>query len=146
MNDDININKNMIVNVLVMDDVVMVRERIVSILSDISSIGPIVQTGDTQSAVDLIAQYQPKVIVLDIQVPGTNELRNGIDVLKWARKHYPSLWVIMLSNFDSPRYREACTQAGAVHFFDKSREFEQLSKAVRNLLADVLDPDVISNP
>ena len=25
-------------------------------------------------------------------------------------------------------------------------EFEQLSKAVRNLLADVLDPDVISNP
>ncbi len=129
------------VNVLIMDDVTVVRERIVEILAEIPKIGDIAQAIDTTSAVNLIAKYLPKVIILDIQVPGTPELRNGIDVLKWVRIHHPTSSVIMLSNFDIPRYREACTQAGALHFFDKSREFEKLSGVVRQLLNDTAHSD-----
>lgn len=121
-------------SVLVMDDAIVVRDRIVEILVEIPGIGVILQAGDTQSAIVLIEKHQPCVIILDIQVPGTAGLRDGIDVLKWVQARYPALNVIMLSNFDIPRYRHACENAGARYFFDKSIEFEQLSTVVTGLL------------
>ena len=127
----------MFVTVLVMDDAVVVRKRIVAMLSEVKEIDQILEADTTQSAANLIEAYQPRVIILDIQVPGTTELRNGIDVLKWVRHRYPHMHVIMISNFDIPRYRDTCNASGAAHFFDKSSEFEQLPHAVKDLLADV---------
>lgn len=123
----------MVVNVLVMDDANVVRERIVEMLSEFQ-IGEILEADTTQTAASLIEKHQPRVAILDIQVPGTTELRNGIDVLKWIRNRYPSTAVIMISNFDIPRYRDTCNASGAAHFFDKSSEFEQLPYAVKHLL------------
>ena len=123
----------MVVNVLVMDDANVVRERIVEMLGELQ-IGEILEADTTQTAASLIEKHQPRVAILDIQVPGTTELRNGIDVLKWIRNRYPSTAVIMISNFDIPRYRDTCNASGAAHFFDKSSEFEQLPCAVKHLL------------
>ncbi len=47
--------------------------------------------------------------------------------------------VIMLSNFNIPHYRQACAEAGALHFFDKSSEFEILPSVVRHLLDDMVN-------
>ena len=91
-------------NVLVMDDANVVRERIVEMLTELQ-IGEILEADTTQTAASLIEKHQPRVAILDIQVPGTTELRNGIDVLKWIRNCYPSTAVIMISNFDIPRSR-----------------------------------------
>lgn len=118
-----------------MDDSIVVRDRIVEILSEVPGVNRVLQAGDTQSAVELISKYQPPIIILDIQVPGTAEMRNGIDVLKWTRSHFVQSQIIMLSNFDIPRYRDACMAAGAYRFFDKSSDFEQLPVVIADLLS-----------
>ena len=120
--------------VLIMDDAAVVRERIVNLLSEINDIGEIIQAEDADSAERLAREHKPQIIILDIQVPGSDKLRNGIDVLKSVVRYAPASVVIMLSNYASPRYRDECRRAGARYFFDKSSEFDRLPAAIREIM------------
>jgi DNA-binding NarL/FixJ family response regulator len=125
---------SMSIAVLIMDDAAVVRKRIVDLLSEVDDIGEIIQAEDVTSAIRLIEQYKPLIVILDIQVPGSDKLRNGIDVLQFVARLYPSSVVIMLSNYSSARYREECKRAGARFFFDKSSEFDHLPAAIRDIM------------
>ena len=122
------------IDVLIMDDTAIVRERIVKLLSDIKDIGKIIQAVDAESAVWLVREHKPQIVILDIQVPGSDKLRNGIDVLKSVVRYTPSTAVIMLSNYASSRYREECQREGARFIFDKSSEFDQLPTVIREIV------------
>jgi len=121
-------------NLLIMDDAISIRERIVELLSEVPGIEKIYESGDAASAVTVLAEHQPDSVILDIQVPPAPGLRNGIDVLRVVKKHYPSTGVIMLTNFANPFYQEECKRLGADYFFDKSSEFDKLPEAVAQLM------------
>jgi DNA-binding NarL/FixJ family response regulator len=133
------VNANM--NLLVMDDAASIRERIVELLSEIQGIDEILESGDAASAVKLISEKQPGVVILDIQVPPSGPLRNGIDVLKLTKLQFPKTGVIVLTNFANPRYRDECTRLGADFFFDKSSEFEQVPEAVMTIMRRAANVD-----
>ncbi len=118
------------VNVLIMDDASVVRKLIVDLLSEIKDIATIFQAEDAASAVRLFNQHKPEIAILDIKVPGSNGLKNGIDVLKALKNLSPGAAVIMLTNHANARYSAECKQAGADFFFDKSREFDKLPGAI----------------
>lgn len=118
--------------ILILDDVDVVRSRILDMLRDLKV--DFLEANSAPSAVQAIRQYQPKVAILDIQVPGDALLKNGMDVLRWAHINYPKTAVIMITNFDLPQYRKVCTALGAAHFFDKSHEIDQLYEAVKELI------------
>jgi DNA-binding NarL/FixJ family response regulator len=121
-------------NLLVMDDAAGIRERIVELLSEIQGIDEIFESEDAASAMTLIHERQPGVVILDIQVPPAGPLRNGIDVLKVTKQQFPRTGVIMLTNFAYARYRDECARLGADFFFDKSSEFEQVPDAVMHIM------------
>jgi DNA-binding NarL/FixJ family response regulator len=121
-------------NLLVMDDAAAIRERVVELLSDIHEIDEILESEDAVSALRLIGEKRPAVVILDIQVPPSGMLRNGIDVLRLTKQQFPKTGVIMLTNFANPRYRDECARLGADFFFDKSSEFEQVPEAVLTIL------------
>lgn len=124
----------MLMNLLIMDDAALIRGRIVELLSELKGIDAIYESEDVASAVKMIKEHEPEVIILDIQVPPDGALRNGIDLLKMTKKQYPDSGVIMLTNFANKHYQEECRRAGADFFFDKSSEFEQLPDAVVALM------------
>lgn len=119
---------------LIMDDAANIRKRIVELLSEVNGINAIYQSEDAASAARLLSELQPDVVILDIQVPPGPGLRNGIDVLKLAKKQYPKSGIIMLTNFANPYYRDECQRLGADFFFDKSSEFEQVPEAVMQII------------
>jgi len=123
------------VNILVVDDVPIVRERVVDLLSDAIPLGSVAQADDAKSAVDAVVDFNPEIVVLDISIPGTNELRNGIDVLKWIKRHNANIYVVMLTNFGYLEYREECRRAGAFAFLDKSHEFDKLPDVIDEIVA-----------
>lgn len=126
-------------NLLVMDDAPHIRERIVELVSEILGIDEILESEDAASAVKLINERQPDVAILDIQVPPSGLLRNGIDVLRLTKQQSPKTGVIMLTNFANPRYRDECVRLGADFFFDKSSEFEQVPAAVMHIMRRTAD-------
>ena len=125
-------------HVIVVDDVPMMREHITDILVETGLVGIIGLAADARTALEVIQEAQPQVVILDIGIPGTAELRNGIDVLKWIKQTLPQIYVVMLTNMSEPAYRAECLRLGAFAFLDKSREFERLPEVIENILGLVL--------
>ena len=116
--------------VLIADDSELMRERLVTMLSELPNIEIIGQARDGMEAIDFIQTLKPDVVILDIRMPG----RNGIDVLKRIKEDDTTPKVIMFTNYPYPQYRHKCLKAGADFFFDKSMDFEQFIH-VLNMLA-----------
>ena len=108
--------------VLIVDDSKQVRERLISLLSEHPKIRIVGQAGDGVEAIDALNKLGPDTVILDIRLPG----RNGIELLKEIKSAHPEITVIMLTNYDFDLYRRQCGQFGADHFFNKTREFEQV--------------------
>ena len=123
--------------VLILDDAAIIRTLTIALLRESTTteaiVGTILEAADIVSAMQLLAQHRPRIIILDIKVPGYASLRNGIDVLKVVKASYPATEVIMLTNHATNHYRVECMRLGAAFFLDKSVEFDQLPVAVEAL-------------
>ena len=117
--------------VVVVDDVLIIREHITEILKETGLVGIIGWAEDARSALEAIHEFWPNVVILDIGIPGTLELRNGIAVLKWIKRTYPLIYVVMLTNMSDSVYREECLRAGAFSFLDKSQPDRRRLRPIR---------------
>lgn len=115
--------------VLIIDDSEAVREALKDILSEISKVELIGEASDGESGIDLITQLKPQAIILDLNMPKIN----GLDVLSFVKKNYPSIVVIIMTNYPTEYFRLKCRKLGADYFFDKSNEFELIYKALDDI-------------
>jgi DNA-binding NarL/FixJ family response regulator len=117
--------------VFIADDSALMRQRLVSLLSEVEGVELVGQAGDAHEALEAIRRLKPDVAILDIRMPGGN----GITVLEAVRAGEATPVVIMLTAFPYPQYRKKCLEAGADHFFDKATEFDSVLKALEQLRA-----------
>ena len=115
--------------VFVADDSVIVRERIVDMLSQIRNIDIIGQTGDGNTALTLIHKLYPDVAIIDIRMPG----KNGVKVLQCIKKEKPDIKVIVITNYPYSVYRKVCMEEGADLFFEKSGDFRTIVNFLDNV-------------
>ena len=118
-----------IVRVFIVDDSAILRERLITMLSELKGIQVIGQAKSSTEAEEAIPELKPDVVILDIRMHGGN----GIEVLKNIKKDKNPPLVIMLTNYPYPQYRKKCGDAGANFFFDKSTEFEKITKVLKRL-------------
>ena len=119
------------ITVFIVDDSPPVRERLVHMVSQCSGVEIVGQTGDPQAALDAIRRSPPRVIILDIRLPGCS----GIDLLPDIKKLDPAPVVIMLTNYPYPQYRERSMKAGADFFLNKSNEFQRIGEILEKVLS-----------
>lgn len=116
-------------SVFVVDDSPVVRDRLVTLLSDLPDVEVVGQADIAFEAIASIRKLRPSVIVLDISMPGGS----GMHVLETIKQDRPEPTVIMLTNFAHDHYRQKCLALGADYFFDKSTEFERVAEVLRQL-------------
>ncbi len=112
-----------------MDDSPIVRERLIALLAELSTVEVVGQAGSAFEAVHAIRKLKPSAVVLDISMPGGS----GILVLETLKREKPSPVVIILTNFSQEPYRQRCRELGADFFFDKSTEFEKVMDVLRGV-------------
>ncbi len=110
------------ITVLIADDSLVVRERLVAILDELAGIQIVGQAENVTEAIEAIRKLRPDVVILDIRMPGGS----GIDVLHHIKREETRPRVIILTNYPFPEYRQRCLNAGANFFLDKSTEFDQI--------------------
>ena len=110
--------------VFIVDGSEIIRERLVTLLSEIKEIEIIGPTADAVEATKFIFKSQPDAAILDIYFPRLS----GMHVLRYIKEMKPTPMVIILTNHSYPQYREKCLQAGAEFFFDKSTEFQKVRR------------------
>jgi DNA-binding NarL/FixJ family response regulator len=116
--------------VFVVDDSVLMRQRLKRMLADMHDVVVIGEAGAVQEATDAILKQKPDVVLLDIELFNGN----GMDVLHSLKKSEPAPAVIILTNYPYPQYRQKCLEAGADFFFIKSSEFDHVVPALEQLM------------
>jgi len=101
-------------NVYVVDDSAVVRERLISMLSEMKKTEIIGEGGDAVEAFQFIQQSNPDVVILDLRMPGGG----GMGLLKKLRKSARIPITVVLTNYPYPHYRKKCLEAGAKYFLD----------------------------
>ncbi len=118
--------------VFIVDDSTLVRERIITMISEHPGIEIIGQAKHAQEGINSIIKLKPDVVILDIRMPGGN----GIEVLKNIKKNNSAPTIIILTNYPYPQYRKKCIEAGADYFFDKSTEFNKIIEVIKKLIKE----------
>jgi two-component system response regulator DevR len=117
------------VRVLIVDDSSIVCDRLVNMLADLKGVSVIGLTGSIAEARQLIAEFKPDVITLDLHLTDGS----GLEVLREVKNSLPAVLVIVLTNYTGPLFREMCEQANADLFFDKALEFERVREVLQKL-------------
>ena len=117
-------------SILIVEDSPIIVERIQFMLESLDNSAHIGHAGDYHSAVSLLDERVPNIVLLDINLPG----KNGISLLKYIKYTYPAVIVIMITNQVDDYYRKTCNRLGADCFVDKLKDFEQIPSIVSSFL------------
>jgi DNA-binding NarL/FixJ family response regulator len=113
--------------IVIADDHELVRESIVSLLSEIPGFNIVGQCSNGRQAVKMVDRFRPDVAILDVSMP---EL-NGIDTARQIRKISPSTRIIALSAHTDEAYIRDMINAGVCGYIVKSGAAQDLVKAIR---------------
>jgi DNA-binding NtrC family response regulator len=82
---------------------------------------------DGESALSIIKEEEPDVMILDLKMPGID----GIEVLKRVKETNPAIEVIILTGHGSDADREMCMKLGAFAYLEKPVDVNALSETIK---------------
>jgi DNA-binding NarL/FixJ family response regulator len=115
------------VRVVLVDDQALVRTGFRMILEGTDDIEVVGEAGDGESAVDVVAEARPDIVLMDVRMPGVD----GIEATRRIRARPEPARVIILTTFDLDEYVFAGLRSGASGFLLKDTLAADLIAAVR---------------
>ena len=119
----------MTIRVLLVDDQMLVREGIKSLLNLSDKVTVVGEAQDGSQVVDAIQQYQPDVILLDLSMP----VMDGIETLNLLNEKSINIPVIILTTFDDHEFILRGIQAGAKGYLLKDVSLETLIEGIETV-------------
>lgn len=89
------------------------------------------QTGDGRQVLDDCRRCQPKLLILDLGLPGLG----GIDIARAVRSELPHTYILIFTSHDDPVSVRQAMEAGAKGMVEKSASIEVLSRAIDTVSA-----------
>ncbi len=115
------------IKVLLVDDQNLIRQGLKALLElepDLEIIG---EAENGESAINLIEQLYPDVILMDIRMP----IMDGVAATREIHKRFPNIQILVLTTFDNDEYVTAALQNGAMGYLLKDTPSEELAVAIR---------------
>ena len=117
------------INLLIADDHSMVRQGLKQILELEKDIVVTAQASNGNEAVRLAREFKPDIILMDINMPGTN----GLQAIKEIKQEKLPSKVIVLTIHEDREYLFKTLQMGAEGYVLKDAEPAVLIEAIRNV-------------
>ena len=111
--------------ILLIDDHKVVREglrRMLEIEPDLKVVG---EAADAKEALAQVESLSPEVILMDIQMPGTD----GIELTRQVKQQLPSCNVIILTLYNE--YLPQAIEAGASGYLVKDMKRDEILRTIR---------------
>jgi DNA-binding NarL/FixJ family response regulator len=116
---------------IIADDHEIVRHGLRGVLEQDGVIRVVAEAPDGLTAAQLVEKHKPQILLLDLNMPRLH----GIDVLRQTRASSPHTKVIVLSMHNDEPYVIESLRAGASAYILKGSESEEISQALREVLA-----------
>ena len=116
------------VKILVVDDEVLARRRLVDLLARVDDVGTVLEAADGATAVRMIANDRPDAVFLDMQMPGPS----GLDVVAAVGADRMPVTVFVTAH---DQYAIRAFEANALDYLLKPFGDERFEAAMRRILA-----------
>ncbi len=121
-------SEQQIIRVLVVDDHLVVREGLRMMLELAGEGFALVgDAADGASALHLVEELQPDVVLMDIRMPGMD----GLEAIAYIRQHFPHVAVVILTTYNEDDLMVRGLRAGACGYLLKDTNRDMLFHAVR---------------
>ncbi|MFC9951164.1 response regulator [Streptomyces prasinus] len=130
------------IRVLICDDQILIRTGLATIIDAQPDLEVAAECGDGRTAVDLVGQLRPDVVVMDIRMPVLDGI-SATRLLAGAGVPHP-VKVLVVTTFNLDAYVYEALRAGASGFLLKDAPPAQLLHGIRTVAAGaaLLDPEV----
>ena len=120
------------IRVMVADDSPTALRSVCDYLDFAGGLEVVCTASDGLNAVQLVAQHQPDLALLDFRMPRLN----GLQAARELRRAHPSLRVIIYSEIQGTTLEEECRNHGADGYVSKGRLPDGLLHEIRRLFPD----------
>ncbi len=114
------------IRLFLVDDHRMMVDMWTALLSSDTRFEVLGYTVDGNTAMELIRQHQPQVILMDITLPG----KSGIELTKLIKEEWPGMRVLAVSMHNNTLLIKQILTYGASGFVSKTSGFEEMSQAI----------------
>jgi DNA-binding NarL/FixJ family response regulator len=112
--------------VVLVDDHEIVRLGLMTLINDQPEFEVVGEAGSAAEAMRVIERVQPKVVLMDIRLPG----ESGIEATREITQRFPDVRVVMLTSFADDDLVMRAIMAGAVGYVLKQVGNEELLRAI----------------
>ena len=116
--------------IIIADDHKIMREGLRTLLEKHEDFLIIAEAGDGRSAVRIVDEQKPDLIVMDTIMPDLN----GIEATRQIKAAYPEIKVIALSMYSDKQFVMQMLQAGASGYILKDCAFKELVYAIQSVV------------
>lgn len=117
--------------ILIVDDHPMTRGGLTHLINHQPDTVVCGEAENAAEALDLLAQSQPDLVLIDITLPG----KSGLELIKDIKAMHPDLPMLVLSMHDESLYADRVLRAGARGYITKHEGGEKLIGAIRHILS-----------
>lgn len=116
--------------IVLADDHQFLLEGITVILKEMPSIEIVATAQNGFELMDAVAQQQPSLVLLDLNMPGYD----GLQCLQKIKKHYPGVKVLVLTNYNQPELVEEVKKMQADGYLVKNSSAIELKDAISTII------------
>lgn len=118
---------NDVTKIMIVDDHPLFRKGLAQLLNEQDDFEVILEASDGNEALALLAQHEPDLIILDLNMRG----RDGLSTLQLIRENDVTSRILMLTVSDAQNDLLACLRAGADGYLLKDLEPAELLNQIR---------------
>jgi two-component system response regulator NreC len=115
------------ITVVLADDHAVVRSALHMLLDAEPDFAVVAEAGDAASALRYVRGHKPRVLILDLNMPG----KRSLDTIPEIREASPETRIVVLTMQDEPAFAREAMQAGVLGYVLKEAAHSELVKAVR---------------
>jgi len=126
--------------ILLCDDQAVIRDGLEMLLTLEKDMQVVGSASDGAEAIELAAQKQPDLILMDLKMPGVN----GIEATRDIRARFPHIKILVLTTYDDDEWVFDAIRAGASGYLLKDTPRQKIIEAIRGTMdgKSFLDPAV----
>ena len=121
---------NLIMKILLCDDQAVIRDGLEMLLNLEKDFQVVGAAQDGAEAVDLAAQKQPDLILMDLKMP----IMNGIEATREIRAKFPNIKILVLTTYDDDEWVFDAIRAGASGYLLKDTPRQKIVEAIRGTM------------
>jgi PAS domain S-box-containing protein len=122
----------MSIKILLADDHQVVRQGLHALLEREPDMEVVAEAADAETTIRLARELLPQVVIMDAALPGML----GLDIVRQLLGEFPGVKVIALSMHSDRRVALNMLKAGASAYLLKDCAFEELARAIRDVMAN----------